>query len=148
MQGANRSATEFSRRQRRAPSVAVGRVWQHVRGRRLAGFKFVREEPIGPYTVDFCCRERKLVVEIDGSQHVDSERDRVRDAWLRAHGYQVLRFWNSDVLSETEGVIAAIIAALAEEVAFDEAPHPSLSPRAGSGNRQNRPVSTRRERGG
>jgi hypothetical protein len=107
--------------------------------------------------VDFCCRERKLVVEIDGSQHMDAERDRVRDAWLRAHGYQVLRFWNSDVLSQTEGVIAAIIAALAEKVALRRGP--SLCPLPASGERkirgsetvgcagQNRPVSARRERG-
>jgi len=73
-------------------------LWFALRDRRLAGFKFVRQEAIGSYIVDFVCRDRKLIVEVDGGQHVESVRDLKRDAELAAEGYRVLRFWNSDVL--------------------------------------------------
>jgi very-short-patch-repair endonuclease len=134
VRGKDATATSFSRRQRRGASVPARVIWSCLRDRRLGGFKFVREEPIGPYTVDFCCRERKLVVEIDGSQHMDSGRDRRRDAWLRKQGYRVLRFWNNDALAETEGVVEAIAVALrADPDALEVPPHPSLSPQAGRG---------------
>ena len=70
--------------------------------------KFVRQEPIGPYIVDFVCRERRLIIEVDGGQHADSKRDIIRDQWLRDHGYQVLRFWNNDVIENTDGVLESI----------------------------------------
>jgi very-short-patch-repair endonuclease len=117
-------ASSFSRRQRRDGGDAERRIWGALRDRRLGGFKFVRQEPVGRYTVDFCCRERKLIVEIDGSQHIDSTRDRVRDAWLVAHGYRVLRFWNNDALAETEGVATAILAELEALPSTPGAPSP------------------------
>jgi len=88
------------------------RIWLAVRNRRLGGFKFVRQETIGPYVADFVCRERKLIVELDGGQHSENNRDRVRDAFLAAEGYLVLRFWNNDVMKNRDGVLAIILAEL------------------------------------
>jgi len=87
-------------------------LWFALRDRRLGGFKFVRQEAIHSYVVDFVCRERKLIVEVDGGQHAENSRDRVRDARLTADGYHVLRFWNSDVLSNMNGVLTVILAKL------------------------------------
>jgi very-short-patch-repair endonuclease len=64
----------------------------------------VRQEPIGPYIVDFVCRAKHLVIEVDGGQHAESSADAERDRWLLEHRYCVLRFWNNDVLENIEGV--------------------------------------------
>ncbi len=77
--------------------------------------KFVRQEPVGPYIVDFICREQRLVVEVDGGQHAESSRDAIRDQWLRNHGYRVLRFWNNDVIANIDGVLEAIADILQRE---------------------------------
>ena len=84
----------------------------------------MRQEPIGPYICDFVCREQHLIVEVDGGQHADSAADVVRDRWLSAEGYRVLRFWNNDVLSNTEGVLITIDAALGKQGPLT----PTLSP--------------------
>jgi very-short-patch-repair endonuclease len=84
--------------------------------------KFVRQEPVGPYIVDFVCREHRLIIEVDGGQHCDSERDAIRDRWLRDHDYKVLRFWNNDVIENTDGVLETIASGLREG-------SPSPSPR-------------------
>ncbi|HEX6072961.1 MAG TPA: DUF559 domain-containing protein [Sphingomicrobium sp.] len=76
--------------------------------------KFTRQLPIGPYIVDFACREARLVVEIDGGQHADSKRDLVRDEWLRREGWTVFRVWNSDVRENPDGAAEAIVARAAE----------------------------------
>ena len=76
---------------------AERRLWYHLRAHRFEGHKFKRQVPIGRYVVGFACLHRKLVVEVDGGQHSESARDRQRDDWLRANGFQVLRFWNHDV---------------------------------------------------
>lgn len=88
------------------------RLWLALRDRRLDGFKFVRQEAIGPYIVDFVCRERKIIVEVDGGQHADSKSDRVRDVYLTDEGFRMLRFWNNDALSNRDGVLTAILSAL------------------------------------
>src|SRR5262245_34865192 len=88
--------TGVARRLRRNATVVEQRLWYRLRSRSLYGMKFVRPEPIGPCIVDFVCRERSLIIEVDGGQHAESERDVVRDRWLRVHGYCVLRFWNND----------------------------------------------------
>ena len=72
------------------------------------GVKFRRQTLIGHYIVDFVCFEKKLVIEIDGGQHADSENDITRDRWLRTEGFEVLRFWNHDVLRNRDGVIEKI----------------------------------------
>ncbi len=76
--------------------------------------KFTRQLPIGPYKADFACRQARLVVELDGSQHVDSAYDARRTAYLHAEGWTVIRFWNSDVHSNPEGVAEAILLKAAE----------------------------------
>ena len=76
--------------------------------------KFTRQLPIGPYIADFACRQAKLAVEIDGGQHAQSERDRVRDEWLRREGWTVFRVWNSDVRENPIGAAEAILDRAAE----------------------------------
>jgi len=95
---------------------AEQRLWYRLRGHRFDGIKFKRQVPIGPYIVDFACLNRKLVLEIDGDQHSESEADHHRDQWLRQRGFHVLRFWNNDVLKQTDSVLEAIMSALSEPV--------------------------------
>ena len=112
---------------RRNMTDAERTLWFELRGRRLAGYKFKRQWTIEPYVADFCCIERRLVVEVDGGQH-DNIADCVRTTVLRSLGYRVIRFWNHDVLSNLDGVLGAIIGALEEQD-----PHPNPLPRAGEG---------------
>jgi very-short-patch-repair endonuclease len=86
---------------------------------------FRRQATVGPYDVDFACHERRLVIEVDGSQHgevANGAADAVRTAFLQSRGYRVLRFWNNEVLMETRAVLEAIYAALHESP--ESAPHP------------------------
>ena len=117
-------ATERARALRWVENEAEGLLWLELKARKLGGYQFTRQLPIGPYFADFACRRHKLVVEIDGSQHVDSQYDRRRDEFMRAQGYSVLRFWNTDVLkhrtSVCETILAALDGRLAENIsAFD-----------------------------
>ena len=73
------------------------------------GVKFRRQIEIGQYIVDFVCFEKRLVIEIDGGQHADSENDKIRDRWLKEEGFEVLRFWNHDVLKNRDGVLEKIM---------------------------------------
>ena len=92
---------------------AERRLWHYLRRRQLHGFKFRRQRPIGRYICDFVCLEAMVVVELDGSQHlVDAPHDANRDAFLRSNGFRVLRFWNGDVLSQTESIIETLYEAL------------------------------------
>jgi very-short-patch-repair endonuclease len=111
MRGAKATKTGLARALRRRSTLAERKLWRHLRSRSLAGFKFVRQEPIGPYVVDFVCREKRLVVEVDGGHHAESRRDVVRDRWFTDHRYRVLRFWNNEVLGNIEGVWETIFAA-------------------------------------
>ncbi|WP_319945948.1 endonuclease domain-containing protein [Mesorhizobium sp. AR07] len=81
-----------------------------LRDRRLDRIKFRRQVPFGKYIADFVCLEAGLIIEIDGSQHADSDSDRSRDAELKASGFRVLRFWNDDVLKDLNAVCDTIIA--------------------------------------
>ena len=83
-----------------------------VTAHRFEGYKFKRQVPVGPYVVDFACVGRKLVVDVDGGQHAENLRDKARDDYLRARGFRVLRFWNNDVLTNTQGVLEMIFSAL------------------------------------
>jgi very-short-patch-repair endonuclease len=94
---------------------AERRLWYRLRANRFLDLKFKRQAPIGPYVVDFICFEYKLVVEVDGGQHADSEADRRRDDWLRHEGYTVLRFWNHDVLKFTDVVLDEVARSLTSE---------------------------------
>jgi len=102
---------------RRNPTPAERRLWSMLRDRRMPVFKFKRQFVIEPYIVDFVCFERRLIIEADGGQHAESEHDKRRDAFLRSQGFNVLRFWNNDVLENAGGVFEAIFAELTS-------PHP------------------------
>jgi very-short-patch-repair endonuclease len=108
----NPGTTSRARRLRQGDNEAEALLWLELKRRRLGGFKFTRQLPIGPYFADFACREASLVVEIDGSQHADNIYDRVRDEFMRSRGYSVLRFWNTDVLKHHTSVCETILAAL------------------------------------
>ncbi len=84
-------------------------LWQHIRMRQLNGLKFRRQHPCGNYILDFACIEIKLAIELDGSQHQQQiEYDKNRTEWLRSEGWKLLRFWNNDVLQNSESVLEAI----------------------------------------
>ena len=96
------------------PSESSGGRLRHLE---LAGTHFRRQATIGPYFADFACHARRLIVEVDGSQHAEAAntlRDDQRTAYLRSRGYRVLRFWNNDVLKEIDSVMEAIYSALHE----------------------------------
>ena len=95
---------------RRAQTDAERALWRELRGRHFEGYKFRRQRPIGPYFVDFVCMERGLVVELDGAHHAGQpEYDAIRDDFLRAAGFRVLRFTNRQALTEPDGVASAIL---------------------------------------
>jgi very-short-patch-repair endonuclease len=102
---------ERARSLRRSLTDAERELWSHLRGARLGGFRFRRQHLDPPYVLDFYCNAAKLVVELDGSQHTD-QADAARTRALEARGLRVIRFWNNDVLSNTEAVLAAILSAL------------------------------------
>ena len=105
--------TERARTLRKTPTDAEKRLWKHLRNRQMEGHKFYRQYPIPPYYVDFLCRTKKLVVELDGGQHADRvAEDERRTAYLEGKGYKVLRFWNNDVLRNTDGVLEEIVMCL------------------------------------
>ena len=88
-------------------------LWARLRRRGVLGLKFRCQQPLGRYIVDFVCLERRLIIEVDGGQHLDQEGyDQERSQWLEGQGYRLLRFWNSEVLSSTDAVVEAIATAL------------------------------------
>ncbi len=100
-------------RLRRQPTDAEQYLWQHLRRKQIAGARFRRQVPIGPYIADFVCITTKLVVELDGGQHqARRSYDIDRDTYLQQQGFRVLRFWNNEVFSNTDGVLTAILQAL------------------------------------
>ncbi|MDQ0321389.1 very-short-patch-repair endonuclease [Pararhizobium capsulatum DSM 1112] len=109
-------ATLKARTLRRNETEAEYRLWGDLRNRLLNGYKFSRQVPLGPYVADFLCREQRLVVEIDGSQHADSVSDVIRTQWLNANGYAVLRFWNEEALRERRPVLETILAVLSGDI--------------------------------
>jgi very-short-patch-repair endonuclease len=123
MRGHDEKSIRLARRLRIDQTDAETVLWNRIRNRRIDGNKFVRQEPIIGYICDFVCREKRLIIEVDGGQHNESAADAVRDERLKGKGYKVLRFWNNEVLGNIEGVLTVIQAQLAEA-----APHPTLSP--------------------
>ena len=103
--------TERARALRSGATAEERKVWELLSRYRP---KFTRQLPIGPYIVDFACRQARLIVEIDGSQHAESKRDEVRDRWLNDEGWTVYRVWNSDVRCNRAGVVETILARAAE----------------------------------
>ncbi len=107
--GVSANQRSRARAMRGAQTDAELRLWRLLRDRRLDGLKFRRQVPLGPYIVDFLCVGSRLIVEADGSQHAESRRDEVRDAYLGRRGWKVLRFWNGEVLQHRENVLDTIL---------------------------------------
>ncbi len=124
MRGAKVTKTNLARLLRKNATTAERKLWKYLRSRGVQGFKFVRQEPIGPYIVDFVCRERRLIIEVDGSQHATDKADAIRDRWLVDHRYRVLRVWNNEVMDNIEGVWETILSAASAE----RPPHPNPLP--------------------
>jgi very-short-patch-repair endonuclease len=115
-----KTATAKALRQRMTDTERC--LWRHLRAHRFADGKFKRQQPSGPYIVDFVCFQARLVVEVDGGQHQRSAADRERDAWLQAQGFQVVRFWDNGVLTNLPAVL--------QKIADHLAPSPPPRPRA------------------
>jgi len=112
MRGKDKPTAERARTLRRLLTEPEFLLWRRLRNRQLEGFKFVRQKPIGPYYADFACRERLLIVEVDGGQHSDNPNDARRDAALTLLGYRVFRVWNNDVLNNIDGVLEMLLSEL------------------------------------
>ena len=108
MRGRNEKTIRIARRLRANQTDAETVIWNRIRNRQIDGHKFARQVSILGYICDFVCREKRLVVEVDGGQHNESAEDAVRDRRLNENGYRVLRFWNNDVLGNIEGVLTII----------------------------------------
>jgi very-short-patch-repair endonuclease len=111
-----------ARRLRRNQTPAEIRLWSGLRGRRLQEYKFVRQHPVGPFTVDFLCRKSALVIEVDGATHSedhDIEYDARRTAYLKSHGYRILRIQNDDIYHRFDDVMDMILLTLADKLPQD-----------------------------
>lgn len=107
--------TKFAKSLRRRMTDAERKLWSTPRNRQFHDYKFRRQVPIGTYVVDSVCFEEMLVIEVDGGQHTENlEQDSIRTEWLEQEGYREMRFWNNDVLGNTDGAIRAIEEALLE----------------------------------
>ncbi len=115
---------KFAKHLRHRMTESETTLWQHLRGHRLNGEKFKRQQPIGPCVVDFVHFGARLIVEADGGQHNDAPRDERRDAWLRAQGFKVLRFWNNEIMNNLEGVLVSVMTAV-NEVPLSPSPSPA-----------------------
>jgi very-short-patch-repair endonuclease len=104
---ARKRLTSLARKLRRGQTEAEEALWQQLRARQLEGEKFVRQFQIDGFVADFACRTARLAIEIDGGRH-NAEKDAARSAIIERYGYRVLRFWNHDVLADTDGVLEAI----------------------------------------
>ena len=115
-----------ARTMRRVSTDTERKFWYLVRDRRLGGHKFKRQFLIGRYIVDFVCLESSLIVELDGGQHADqTSYDTTRDAFLKARGFRVLRFWNTEFLTNQDGVLETLLCQL------EAPPHPAPLPQQG-----------------
>ena len=123
------SALGNAKLMRANPTEAERVLWQLLRNKRLAGWKFKRQQPIEPYIADFVCFSERLIVEAEGSQHIDSAYDARRDDWLRSQGFRLLRFWNNDILKNPDGVLTSILVALeGDEAGIEPASSPTPLP--------------------
>ena len=109
----SKKTLEQAKALRQRQTDAEGLLWHYLRNKQFGGFKFRRQQPIGPYIVDFACMPEKLLVELDGGQHAErAAHDQRRDSFLRAKGYRMLRFWNNEVFENCLGVLERVYEAL------------------------------------
>jgi len=102
--------TTIARNNRLRATPAERELWRILRNRGMGGFKFVRQLPIPPYIVDFCCRERKVIVELDGGGHIEKQKqDQDREVYLESQGYRVIRFSNDQVLKDLNQVYEKLL---------------------------------------
>jgi len=126
--GGRGRALARAREMRREPTEAKGVLWRLLRAYRLADWKCRHRQPLGPYSVDFICLEARVIVEADGSQHLENQFELHRDAWLRSQNFRVLRLWNNDVLARPEQVREAIYNAVNGAADAPPAPLPGPLP--------------------
>ena len=118
------SNKKYARELRKNQTPAEKLIWQHLRNRNLNNHKYRRQHSIGNYIVDFCCLQKKLIIELDGGHHNETEhqlKDDIRTEYLKSEGFEVLRFWNNQIINETDEVLNFILDRL-------EPPSPQPSP--------------------
>ena len=107
--------TQRARELRKNQTDAENLLWRHIRNCQLNGYKFRRQFPLGNYIVDFACLSLKLIIEVDGSQHMSNMNyDNIRTQYIESHGFQVIRFWNNAVLTETDFVLESLTLTLSQ----------------------------------
>ena len=104
----------FAKKMRHEPTDAEAAMWRLLRDRRFALFKFRRQVPFQAFIPDFVCFGKRIIIEIDGSQHASSERDVEREAILEAEGFRIARYWNNEVLQRPSSILQDILAKLVE----------------------------------
>ena len=120
--------TNIARLLRGRSTEAEKLLWRNLQGKQLK-YKFRRQQPIGPYIVDFVNFEKRIVIELDGGQHaIEKENDSRRDSWLNSEGFEVLRFWNNEVFENLEGVLDVVRRKL-----LSPSPNPSHQGRGNNG---------------
>ncbi len=113
----NPTLIEIARQMRSNPTSAEAKLWQVLRKRQILNTRFRRQHPIDPYIVDFCAPRIKLIIEVDGGQHIGlNEYDKYRTDYLNEKGYHVLRFWNNQVMNDLDGVVLEIISFVQEHI--------------------------------
>lgn len=119
----NRKLVPLARNLRKNLTETERALWKYLRAKQLARLKFRRQHPIGHYIVDFVCLEKRISIEVDGGQHaINKNKDLERNRWLQRKGFEILRFWDNEVLTNTEGVLEVI-----RERCLDH-PHPTPLP--------------------
>ena len=132
----SKTTTHFARTLRKNHTEAEKFLWHHLRSRQIQNCKFRRQLPVGPYIVDFACLTHKLIIELDGGQHAETvTQDEARTHFLKEKGFQVIRFWNNQVLAEPEAVLEKIYQEIRriEKAGGGENPSPLPSPPRGEG---------------
>jgi type I restriction enzyme M protein len=125
-----KGSVEKARSLREQATRAEKILWSALRNRKIGGHKFRRQQPYGPYTLDFYCAEKRVAVELDGRGHAaiqQVEHDKTRSDYLRQEDVMVIRFWNSQIRENLEGVLKKI------RMVLEEAPSPQPSPSRGEG---------------
>ena len=101
--------TRIAKNLRKSSTVAERLLWRHLRAKQVEGYKFRRQEPMGNYVVDFVCFEKRMIIEVDGSQHqIEKDKDNKRDKRFKEQGFRILRFWSNEVIKNTDGVLTVI----------------------------------------